>query len=80
MTIVSLWLPIIASAVVVFVAGSVVWMFMPWHKTEWKKTPDEEATRAVLKGCPPGMYTVPNLKACGSAASGHRPECLFWTL
>jgi hypothetical protein len=62
MTITSLWLPIIASAVVVFIAGSIVWMFMPWHKTEWKKTPDEEALRAALKSCPPGMYTVPNVK------------------
>lgn len=60
MTIMSLWLPIIVTAVVMFIAGSVIWMFMPWHKTEWQKTPDEEAVRAALKGCPPGMYTVPN--------------------
>jgi len=62
MTITTLWLPILVSAVVSFIAGSVIWMFMPWHKTEWKKTPDEEAVRAALKGCPPGMYTVPNSK------------------
>jgi len=62
MTIMSLWLPIIASAVLIFIAGAVIWMAMPWHKTEWKKTPDEEKVRAALKGCPPGMYTVPNCK------------------
>ncbi|MDH3266032.1 MAG: hypothetical protein OEM25_03610 [Gammaproteobacteria bacterium] len=60
MTIMTLWLPIIATAAVVFFAGSVIWMAMPWHKGEWHKTPDEEAVRAALKGCPPGLYTVPN--------------------
>jgi len=62
MTIMSLWLPILVSAVVVFIAGSVIWMAMPWHKTDWSKTPDEEGVRAALKGCEPGMYTVPNVK------------------
>jgi len=62
MTIMTLWLPIIASAVVVYVAGAAIWMAMPWHKTEWQKTPDEEAVRAALRGCAPGMYTVPNIK------------------
>jgi len=62
MTIMSLWLPILVSAVFAFIAGSVIWMFMPWHKTDWSKTPDEEAVRGALKACPPGMYTVPNAK------------------
>lgn len=60
MTIIALWLPILVSAVVVFIAGSVIWMMMPWHKTDWAKTPDEEAVRAALKDTPPGQYTVPN--------------------
>jgi len=62
MTIISLWLPILASAVACFIAGSVIWMAMPWHKTDWSKTADEEGVRAALKGCQPGMYTVPNVK------------------
>lgn len=71
MTIMTLWLPIIATAVVVFFAGSVIWMAMPWHKGEWHKTPDEEAVRAALKGCPPGMYTVPN---CNDKAEFNNPD------
>ena len=71
MTIIGLWLPIIASAVVVFVAGSVIWMAMPWHKKEWQKTPDEEAVRAALKGCEPGMYTVPN---CADRSEFNKPD------
>lgn len=61
MTIMTLWLPIIVSAAIAFVAGAVIWMVMPWHKNEWKRTPDEESVRVALKGCPPGMYTVPNV-------------------
>lgn len=60
MTIMSLWLPIIVSAAVIFIAGAVIWMGMPWHKKEWQKTPDEEAVRSALRGCQPGIYTVPN--------------------
>lgn len=71
MTIISLWLPIVVSAVVAFVAGSVIWMALPWHKEEWKKTPDEEAVRAALKGCEPGMYTVPN---CNDRSAFNEPE------
>ena len=61
MTIISLWLPILVSAVVVYVAGAAIWMAMPWHKKEWHETADEEAVRAALKGCPAGMYTIPNV-------------------
>ena len=60
MTIMTLWQPVLLSAVITFAAGSVIWMFMPWHKTDWGKTPDEDAVRAALKGTPAGMYTVPN--------------------
>jgi len=50
MTIMTLWMPILVSAIVSFMAGSVIWMFMPWHKTDWSKIPDEEAVRGALKG------------------------------
>ena len=62
MTIMTLWLPILVAAVVVFIAGAVIWMAMPWHKTDWNKTADEEAVRAALRSTSPGMYTVPNVK------------------
>ncbi len=62
MTIMTLWQPILASAVVAFIAGAVIWMAMPWHKTDWSKTADEEAVRAALKSTGPGMYSLPNCK------------------
>ena len=60
MTIMSLWQPILVSAVLTFVAGSVIWMAMPWHKSDWSRTADEEAVREALKGNDPGMYSVPH--------------------
>ena len=60
MTIITLWLPILGSAVTVFIAGAVIWMVMPWHRSDWGKTEDEEDVRAALKSTRPGMYTVPN--------------------
>ncbi|MBT8081276.1 MAG: hypothetical protein KJO56_02500 [Gammaproteobacteria bacterium] len=60
MTITALWQPIIVTAVIVFMAGAVIWMAMPWHKRDWSKTDDEEAVREALRSTRPGMYTVPN--------------------
>lgn len=71
MTIMTLWMPILVSAIVAFMAGSVIWMFMPWHKTDWSKTPDEEAVRGALNGATPGMYSVPN---CPDQAQFKEPE------
>ena len=59
MTIVALWLPILVSAVFVFVVSAIVWMAMPWHKTDFKKASDEEAVRAALRGQQPGYYMLP---------------------
>ena len=61
MTIMTLWQPILASAVLTFIAGAVIWMAMPWHKRDWQKTADEEAVREALRSTEPGMYTVPNV-------------------
>jgi hypothetical protein len=55
----SLWLPILLGAVLVFMASALVWMALPHHKTDWKGLPNEEAVRGVLKGVAPGLYSVP---------------------
>jgi len=59
MSIFELWLPIIASAGLVWIASAIIWMAMPWHKTDFSKVPDEEAARAALKGLMPGQYMLP---------------------
>lgn len=58
-SLVSLWVPILASAVLVFFASAIIWMVVKWHDSDWKELPDEEAARAALKGVPRGEYTMP---------------------
>ncbi len=57
----ALWLPILLSAVIVFVASSLIHMASPWHKNDYRKVPNEEGLRAALRplGIPPGDYMVP---------------------
>lgn len=58
--ILSLWLPILLSAIAVFVASSLIWTVVQWHNADWKKLPDEEAARSALSGTPAGEYAMPH--------------------
>lgn len=57
----SLWLPILLSAVFVFVLSALVHMALPWHKNDFKPLPDEDQIRAALRPfhVPPGDYMAP---------------------
>ena len=57
----ALWLPILLSAVIVFVASSLVHMVLPWHKSDYLRLPDEDKVMDALRGfaIPPGDYMVP---------------------
>jgi hypothetical protein len=57
----SLWLPILLSAVVVFVASSIIHMVLPYHRSDFKKLPDEDGVLAVLRKVTltPGDYMFP---------------------
>ncbi len=59
MDILSLWLPIVASAAIVWIGSAIVWMVMPWHKSDFRKIDNEEGARAALKGLSPGFYMLP---------------------
>ncbi len=69
MTIMTLWLPILVGTVVTFIAGAVIWMAMPWHKTDFAQTSSEEEVRAALKDLAPGQYVVPFAKDRADMAS-----------
>ena len=58
----SLWLPVIVSAVVVFVASSILHMVLKYHKADYKLLPGEDAVRdALARAKPaPGVYTTPH--------------------
>ena len=56
-----LWLPIVLSAVIVFVASSIMHMLLPYHKSDYRQLPDEDKLLAVLRaaGLKPGLYHFP---------------------
>lgn len=57
----SLWIPIVLSAVIVFIASSVMHMALSYHKNDLKKLPDEERVMAALRAfnIAPGDYAMP---------------------
>lgn len=61
----SLWLPILLSAVAVFIVSSVIHMVFRYHNSDFQSLPDEAAGRAAINGLnlPPDDYAVP---WCGS--------------
>lgn len=54
----SLWLPIVVSAILVWIASALVWTVLPHRRKEFGNLPDEEAVRSVLR-IAPGEYVVP---------------------
>jgi hypothetical protein len=60
-TLSALWLPILLSAVAVFIVSSVIHMMSPWHKNDYPKIPNEGAVMDALRplAIPPGDYMVP---------------------
>jgi hypothetical protein len=56
-----LWLPIVLSAVLVFVVSSLIHMVLKYHSSEYKKLSNEDAVRAAINaGSPvPGQYIIP---------------------
>ena len=70
-TLLSLWLPILLSAVVVFVISSLVHMVIKWHAPDYHGFSNEDAVRDALRaGNPaPGGYVVPFCKDMKDMAS-----------
>jgi hypothetical protein len=59
--IVDLWLPIVLSAVIVFVASSLIHMVLGYHRSDYTQLPDEDKTMAALRGLNlrRGLYVFP---------------------
>lgn len=58
----SLWLPILVAAVIVFVASSIAHTVLPHHRSDFRKAPDEDRIMDALRtaGVPPGDYVIPH--------------------
>lgn len=59
----ALWLPILLSAVIVFVASSLVHMVMTYHRSDYHKLPNEDAVGAAIRSgnAAPGQYLIPHM-------------------
>lgn len=55
----SLWLPILLSAVLVFIASALVHMVLKYHRSDFAKLPNEGAVLDVLRSASPGEYVAP---------------------
>lgn len=57
----SLWLPILLSAVAVFIVSSIIHMFLPYHRSDFSKLAAEDDVMAALgrNNIPVGEYMFP---------------------
>ena len=71
----SLLIPIVVSAVLVFVASSIIHMFTPIHRNDVRRLPKEDEVMNALRpfNLPPGDYAMPH---AGSHANVKNPEFL----
>jgi hypothetical protein len=63
-TLTSLWLPILLSAIAVFFASSLVHMVLPFHRKDYGQVPSEDDVMAALRkfSIAPGDYFIPCAK------------------
>jgi len=57
----ALWLPIMLSAVIVFVASSLIHMLLRYHRSDYHQLPNEDKFMALLRpdNLKPGLYVFP---------------------
>jgi hypothetical protein len=74
-TLTALWLPILLSAVAVFLASSLVHMVFTYHRSDYGKLPEEDRVVEAIRGAkvPPGTYMFPH---AGSPKELRSPEML----
>ena len=60
-SITALWLPILLSAIIVFVASSIMHMLLPYPRSDYRQLPDEDKLLAALRpaGLQRGLYIFP---------------------
>jgi hypothetical protein len=61
----TLWMPILLSAVFVFIVSSIIHMVLGYHASDYNQVPDEDRVMDTLRGLniPPGDYAVPKAQS-----------------
>lgn len=69
----ALWMPIVLSAVVVFIGSSIMHLVLKYHRNDYKKLPNEPRVLDALRkeNIPPGDYVFPH---CASSKEMGAPE------
>jgi hypothetical protein len=69
----SLLVPIVLSAVLVFIASSIIHMVLKYHNKDYSPLPNEDAVRAAIRAGnpPPGQYIIPY---CSDMKAMEKPE------
>ena len=69
----SLWLPILVSAVLVFAVSAIIHMVLKYHNSDYTRLPNEDAVRAAIRaGNPaPAQYVMPY---CSDMKDMEKPE------
>lgn len=75
-SIAALWMPLVVSAVVVFVASSIIHMVLKYHHNDYGKLPDEDKVMAAMReaGVQPGAYACPRPEDMKDMASPEMTE------
>jgi hypothetical protein len=71
----ALWLPIVLSAVIVFLGSSIVWMVFKYENADWKVVPNEDQFLDALRKAnipAPGQYVFPHMPT-------RRRRCRRWS-
>ena len=68
-----LWLPILVSAVLVFLVSAIIHMVLKYHNKDYTRLPNEDAVRAAIRaGNPaPAQYVIPY---CSDMKEMEKPE------
>ncbi len=71
-SIAALWLPILVSAVVVFIASSILHMLLPFHRNDFGRLQGEDEVAEAMRkaGVKPGDYMLPH---CSSPSAMKDP-------
>jgi hypothetical protein len=69
----SLWLPILAASVLVFVVSAIIHMVLKYHNKDFTRLPNEDGVRAAVRAGspPPGQYVIPY---CSDMKDMEKPE------
>ena len=74
----ALWLPIVLSTVLAFLASSVIHMVLGYHSTHWKRFPNEEGVLEALRSLTsPRAPLVPKATPLSSMTAATETVCVI---